>query len=444
MKKIITFIIVLTGSIRTDAATLNVPSQYATIQSAIAAAATGDTVMVAANATYIENIDFLGKDITVKTPNPAADRFTTIIDGGGNGSVVKFINNETNNARLQGFTIQNGTGTLHDWWYYLTTINLAGGGILCDSPYAFNPNASNNGSSPTLSYLIIQNNTAEMGAGLCAWLRSEPIIENTIVRNNVASVNGGGLYFIEAFNTNGGAPITLTNVEVTHNTGGVNGGSGITTNYTSKVNLMNCTVSDNTGSNVNGEALWRANGAYFEIYNSIFWNLTSDLIHDEGGTAATSTIDYCDATNQLGDLIAGGNMLFTNPVFLNPAGNDYHLSSLSPCIDAGTTTNAPAVDLDGNIRNAIPDIGAYENTTVGIEELTQPGLSVFPNPAQNEISIVNSNRVQEVKLYDLRGRLIHDVKITPFGKTKIDISDLTSGCYFISANAISFQKFMKL
>jgi hypothetical protein len=47
---------------------------------------------------------------------------------------------------------------------------------------------------------------------------------------------------------------------------------------------------------------------------------------------------------------------------VNSAANDYHLSATSPAIDRGTTTSAPATDLDGNSRphGAGIDIGAYE------------------------------------------------------------------------------------
>jgi hypothetical protein len=49
-------------------------------------------------------------------------------------------------------------------------------------------------------------------------------------------------------------------------------------------------------------------------------------------------------------------------LFVNAAGNDYHLSSTSPAIDKGTATDAPATDLDGNPRprGAGFDIGCYE------------------------------------------------------------------------------------
>ena len=44
----------------------------------------------------------------------------------------------------------------------------------------------------------------------------------------------------------------------------------------------------------------------------------------------------------------------------NPAANDFHLTAGSPAIDAGTATDAPATDRDGNARNGAPDAGAYE------------------------------------------------------------------------------------
>ncbi len=71
------------GSGGTDSAaavylrTLAVPSQYGSIQLAVNAASDGDTVLVSDGTYYESNIDFYGKDITLKSVNGAA---ATIID----------------------------------------------------------------------------------------------------------------------------------------------------------------------------------------------------------------------------------------------------------------------------------------------------------------------------------------------------------------------------
>src|ERR1700740_3302824 len=84
--------------------TLTVPAHYPTIQSAINAANNGDTVLVAPG-TYVENINFNGKAVTVTSSNGAV---ATIIDGNHNGTVVTFNHSETLSSVLSGFTIRNG------------------------------------------------------------------------------------------------------------------------------------------------------------------------------------------------------------------------------------------------------------------------------------------------------------------------------------------------
>jgi hypothetical protein len=80
--------------------TITVPTNYPTIQSAINAANNGDTVLVAPG-TYVENINFNGKAVTVTSSNGAG---ATIIDGNHNGTVVTFNHSETLSSVLSGFT----------------------------------------------------------------------------------------------------------------------------------------------------------------------------------------------------------------------------------------------------------------------------------------------------------------------------------------------------
>jgi serine protease len=69
---------------------IHVPANQPTIQAAINAAVNGDTVLVSPG-TYVKNIDFKGKAITVKSSNGAK---VTIVDGGNIGPVVTFASQE--------------------------------------------------------------------------------------------------------------------------------------------------------------------------------------------------------------------------------------------------------------------------------------------------------------------------------------------------------------
>jgi len=60
--------------------------------------------------------------------------------------------------------------------------------------------------------------------------------------------------------------------------------------------------------------------------------------------------------------ITASQNLTTDPKFLNPFANDFHLTASSPAIDAGLTLSDVTTDFDGISRpqgNA-SDIGAYE------------------------------------------------------------------------------------
>jgi hypothetical protein len=152
---------------------------FFTIQSAINAAVTGDRVLVEDNgapAVFFENIDFLGKDITVR--NDPANSWDVFIDGSGIGSVVTMNSGEPLTATLQGFRVVNGAAP-------------QGGGI---SMY---------NSSGTLRDLVVERCTGDFGAGLSVY-RGRVKLENVDFHfnNNLPTgflgIEGGGVRVSES------------------------------------------------------------------------------------------------------------------------------------------------------------------------------------------------------------------------------------------------------
>jgi len=210
MKPIIAVCLFLTALSPAFADTLLVPGAYPTIQEAIGAAQDSDVVLVDPG-TYLENINFLGKPITVRSTHGFEQ---TVIDGSlatnpERSSTVLFENQEGNDSVLDGFTITNGAGT------YLES-RIFGGGICC---YKSSPIISNNritgntivqdltqfahgggigckSASPVIINNVIENNSAETwGGGIGCLHASAPLITNNLITGNIAKENppyGGG------------------------------------------------------------------------------------------------------------------------------------------------------------------------------------------------------------------------------------------------------------
>ncbi len=159
---------------------INGTGNYTTIQEGIDNASDGDIVLVYPG-TYYENIDYIGKNITVAskyyTTGDEAYIDSTIIDGNNNGSCV--INKDGGiEAGIQGFTIQYGSG--YDAYYKY------GGGIFIgygdDIINTFN-----------ILNCKIENNYADIGGGIYVNDCLELHLMGTRIINNYARTSGGGI-----------------------------------------------------------------------------------------------------------------------------------------------------------------------------------------------------------------------------------------------------------
>ena len=180
---------------------INIPDDFETIQAGIENSEEGDIVLVEPGV-YVENLDFLGRAITVTslihTTDDPAFIYSTIIDGNGEDCVVSFHSDEDSSSVLRGFTIRNG-------------YQLFGGGVDCQqgtSPLLLDLYITGNAathygggvffainSTLYLRRSVISNNRANFGGGIASGDSPQAFLHDVIITNNRALRNGGGVYY---------------------------------------------------------------------------------------------------------------------------------------------------------------------------------------------------------------------------------------------------------
>jgi len=97
----------------------------------------------------------------------------------------------------------------------------------------------------------------------------------------------------------------------------------------------------------------------FEMKNSLIWgNMQEEILIDlSSGNVSNILFDnnILKTTLELDSL----NILNADPLFLEPVNFNYRLDTLSPAKDIGHSLGILS-DLDGNLRDNFPDLGAYE------------------------------------------------------------------------------------
>ncbi|MCD6163121.1 MAG: right-handed parallel beta-helix repeat-containing protein [candidate division Zixibacteria bacterium] len=416
---ILTMLFIAVAVISLSATIINIPADYATIQSGIDVSSDGDTVLVQPG-TYVENINFNGHGIILASlfliSGDTSHIHETIINGDSVETVIKiwsFPPHEFDQwPTILGFTICNGRGEY-------------GGGISCR--YA-SPFITNN--------VITQNSTNRSGGGIFCWSGSNPIIVNNVISNNFA-LEGGGLWICYSYPTidsnniisniaitmGGGISInccsydTLVISNTTIACNEADYGGGVSAEY-STFEMSNVTITENLCVQ-SGAGLY-LDISYPTILNTIFWSNDASEIHinDEH---SDPIITYCDIQ---GTLWPGEGNISTDPLFCDSDNLNFWLAENSPCVETGQDEM---------------NIGAYgvgcEATDI-LEDIVSLPLNCllkqnYPNPfnASTTISYSLSHFVNvKLDVYDPLGRHI---------ETIIDI-DQSAGHYQVIWNAGGF------
>ncbi len=392
-------------------AVIHVPGDQSDIQSGINAARNGDTVLVA-DGTYSGagnmNISFQGKRITVTSENGNAN---CIIDPSSNGQGFIFDHHETDQSKLIGFTVINGSyGTYSNGGgvyckYSSPAIQecvfsachaVKGGGIYCEL------------CSPLVSNCSFLNNSSGESGGGISGITTNVQIYNCTFTGNSTYANGGGIYLDSApaakitscilsgnSAANGGAIYLVTSgptiVNCIVNNNQSTSGAGIMFTESSEPDIVNCTIVSNWAANSGGGVY-----ATFSCLSTVTNCIIRDNSPQELDTYESNFphVTYSDIKTGF----SGTGNITGDPLFVSGPEGAYYLSQVfagqsatSPCVNSGSTAsedicadipggticmNQMTTRTDGIIDIDTVDMGAHYSTT----NLNTPTPTGTPTP----------------------------------------------------------------
>ncbi len=199
--------------------------------------------------------------------------------------------------------------------------------------------------APTvINCTFARNYSRGRGGAVSNDLMTHPTFIDCTFIDNTCDGKGGGMY--NDFNC---SP-TLISCVFAQNT--AMKGGGMANDGLSAPLLTNCTFTQNHARDMYG-GLYNGTGPTNTgnnpiVSNCIFWGNTAHSGPKEIGRwhGCVPVVTYSCVE---GGYDGEGN-INADPLFVNPAGGDFHLGAASPCIDAANGAVAPVTDRDGNPR----------------------------------------------------------------------------------------------
>jgi predicted outer membrane repeat protein len=304
---------------------LSVPSPFPTISSALAAASSGDTVLVAPG-TYLERLDMKngvvlrGSDLE----NPP------VVDAQGSGVPIT-AENCGPSTQVEDFIFRNGVGSGFGGGARIAGSSLTMQRCRFENNTAMHGGGVGGDGAFFLNECIFEGNHAtDTGGGIAVTDLPSPTIVSCRLSSNTAST--GGAIAVR----NGCTPSIQTTI-LDENT--ADQGAAIWWDFLAGGTIELCTIVENTALALQGGALSCSPLSTPLINRTI-------LAFNAGGGAAniapgsTATFGCNDIFgNADGDSIDGGIDLGTNisvdPLFCDASDDDYSLQASSPCLMAG-------------------------------------------------------------------------------------------------------------
>jgi len=85
------------------------------------------------------------------------------------------------------------------------------------------------------------------------------------------------------------------------------------------------------------------------------------------------------------------------------------------------------------------------SSTIVVSDYLENNMTVYPNPAKNQLNVIAPFEFNSVELIDIKGGVIKSYTIENSVQAFIDLSDMLDGMYFIKVtdgNKVSNQRFV--